>query len=1084
MSPAHPEMKSPETVDPCPRAKPLEQLVTHGSVGDGEWLGQHLSVCDICRQYLVRLEAIASQPRLLSHQVAGELGFDELEGTRVGSYLLIELVGRGASGRVYQARHETTQQSVAVKVMSRRSVTEEHLKTWRREARLAGKVDSAHVIRILDADCDGGYEYCVFEWMAGGTLLDKLRQKQLDARLAARYALGVARGCQALHSNQILHRDIKPSNILLDEKGEVKLADFGIARSLDETVSLASNEIIGTLGYVSPEQLGVIDADTAETSDVYGIGAVLYASLVGRAPYTGSDQQELLSNATRGEIVPPTLFRRIPRDLETICLKCLERLPSQRYRSAAEVAEDLCLFLEGLPIQATRPGPMKQLRRLARRHPTTTTITTGMLVVATVVLGLLLGYAQQQRRSEARMALYNLLECDTEEVSDKLGVFQSLNRKLQRAAIASAGMSSSPKKLLRASLAAPEMATELLPPAIAKIDTIPEEEFVTLARYGIPLRTQFSAKQLDKWLFQLEREASDERALRMAAVLGNCDVSLSDRAMERIVSALFKRGAEASGYWRESLAVLSSSLAPELAKRLRTSLQHFVEPELITGMEHVIDYGLAFSQDAPELQAEFLSWAPPGRLVAAFEPSTLEPNGEKSSALANALHRRWESLRDEQPSQPAYFAASDLPPDLQPLQTWIDSARGCSVGSMILLPTVDPDGWSELLDTSRSAGYSIATARPCTVGGEVRIATTLIEEQRDVEVSLDLHEDELQEEITRQRGLGRSPVSAWGRHAADARDRLLLTIVWKEVDEQANRLELDLERDHLAVSELPTLQNETRIDAEWVQYLTAQGQASRDVGTASDESNGASGSPHPASKTDKPQWDRTIVLRRPIETSYQRDGQVRRLQELPSVTEPSKRYRIIERNFRFRERPRKLWTPPLDLERHPHYARKLWEFGFLPEDVLLTVDGDDGPRVISRWSAPPTELDNRPRQRRNLALACCLQGDPHPLLIELGTLRDPTTRSLLIAAGELLSGSQLDVLRNAAEQAEDPAAQQALLLVLGRAHRNAQGTDILQQSMTAMQPCANAGVITAARWAARQHGVNETNCQRLANPNW
>ncbi len=276
---------------------------------------------------------------------------DHLLGRELGGYRLTEAAGEGGTGRVYKAT-DGTGAFVAVKVLMRNQFSEASLSAWRREARLVGRIEHANLIKVLAADRTNEFDYCIYEWAEHGSLADLIRSRTLPPIEIAEIVSKVALGCAALHDRRILHRDIKPSNVLVDARGEIKLADFGAARAVDETLISDSVGCIGTPGYMSPEQLGLIDAPVGEATDVYALGVVLYSMLAGRGPFAGGSTIEVIAKSARGMFEKPSVFRSIPEPLERICLKCLERDPSDRYPSVTALYDDLRNFRDGKVVQA------------------------------------------------------------------------------------------------------------------------------------------------------------------------------------------------------------------------------------------------------------------------------------------------------------------------------------------------------------------------------------------------------------------------------------------------------------------------------------------------------------------------------------------------------------------------------------------------------------------------------------------------------------------------------------------------------------------------------------------------------------
>jgi WD40 repeat protein/tetratricopeptide (TPR) repeat protein len=309
-------------------------------------------------------------------------------GTRLGGYEVLAELGRGGMGIVYKARQLEPERLVALKVIRTDRLAElpdEERRAWlerfRREAQLVAALDRpAHIVTLYEVGEDQGRPFFTMRLVEGGSLAQRLRRVEATAGAAdqrrraqpdnARLLAKVARAVDYAHQRGILHRDLKPGNILLDAHGEPLVTDFGLARRLDQTGSLVASAIEGSPPYMAPEQATAARGAAVTASDVYSLGAILYEMLTGRPPFQGKDAFDTLLQVVGREPVPPRrLDRRLSRDLETICLKCLQKEPGRRYRSAAELAEDLENWLAGRPINARPAGAPERVWRWCRRNP-------------------------------------------------------------------------------------------------------------------------------------------------------------------------------------------------------------------------------------------------------------------------------------------------------------------------------------------------------------------------------------------------------------------------------------------------------------------------------------------------------------------------------------------------------------------------------------------------------------------------------------------------------------------------------------------------------------------------------------------
>src|SRR5437867_4326003 len=317
-----------------------------------------------------------------------------------GDYELLEVIGRGGQGVVYRARQKSLNRTVALKVIGLGHwATEAHLKRFRREAEAAASLDHSGIVPIYEVGERDGSCYFSMKLVEGGQLDEVIKREPMPIRRAIELIAKVARTVHYAHEHGILHRDIKPGNILLDQKGEPHLTDFGLARLVEsESTVTRTLEILGTPSYMAPEQAEGENEAVSSATDVYGIGAVLYQLLTGQPPFAGGTTYETIKLLLDSEPRPPRLLnRKIDRDLSTICLKCLEKDPKRRYSSALALAEDLERWLKHEPISARHTGIFLRGRKWVRRNPTTAGLMASLIALAAAV-GVMIWKSELVRR--------------------------------------------------------------------------------------------------------------------------------------------------------------------------------------------------------------------------------------------------------------------------------------------------------------------------------------------------------------------------------------------------------------------------------------------------------------------------------------------------------------------------------------------------------------------------------------------------------------------------------------------------------------------------------------------------------------
>ncbi len=288
-------------------------------------------------------------------------------------------------GVVYMAWQVNLKRLVALKMLPRGfGADSQEQARFRLEAEAVARLQHPHIVQIFEIGEQEGRSFLALEFADGGTLAKKLKSQPLPPVEAARLIECLARAIHHAHQRGIIHRDLKPSNVLLLADGRPKISDFGLAKHLEGPgVTQSGPAILGTPSYMAPEQAEGKSRQVSPATDIYALGATLYEMLTGRVPFREDSPLETMLKVVQEEPLPPSrACPGLPRDLETICLKCLRKKPGQRYASAEALADDLGRFLRGEPIHARPPGPWERTARWLRRHREKAALTMGALAVA------------------------------------------------------------------------------------------------------------------------------------------------------------------------------------------------------------------------------------------------------------------------------------------------------------------------------------------------------------------------------------------------------------------------------------------------------------------------------------------------------------------------------------------------------------------------------------------------------------------------------------------------------------------------------------------------------------------------------
>lgn len=303
-----------------------------------------------------------------------------------GGYELLDVLGKGGMGVVYRARQTGLNRLVAIKMLlSGGQASTEEVQRFQAEAEAAAKLDHPNIVPIYEVGERDGQRFFSMAYVEGPSLAQRMREEPFTPRLAAEMTRNIAAAVHYAHTQGIIHRDLKPANILLGLDGRPRVSDFGLAKTLENNAELTTTgQILGTPSYMAPEQAMGKVSEISPRSDVYALGAILYEALVGRPPFRDSSVWETIRQVIHSDPVTPRLLNRsVPRDLETIVLKALEKEPAARFASAQDLADDLGRFLSDEPIFARPVSRTEKCFRWVRKNRTVSTL-------AATLLGLLL----------------------------------------------------------------------------------------------------------------------------------------------------------------------------------------------------------------------------------------------------------------------------------------------------------------------------------------------------------------------------------------------------------------------------------------------------------------------------------------------------------------------------------------------------------------------------------------------------------------------------------------------------------------------------------------------------------------------
>ncbi len=368
------------------------------------------ATCKSCgNAFRVQTGADAPQSRRsVSESVSGSksrISSSDTLPAQIGRFQILDKLGAGAFGTVYKAYDPVLEREVAVKVPNPGLLSSERDKQrYLREPKAAGQLHHPNIVPVFEASLDGDNIFIVSAFIKGRTLEKAIEEKRPDLRRAATLVMKLARALQYAHENGIVHRDVKPANIMLDAKGEPLLMDFGLARIQESAEKLTMNEaVLGTPAYMSPEQAAHNNENVGPASDQYSLGVILFEMLCGQRPFSGPAAIVMSLVIKQEPPAPRSLNKKVPRDLETICLKAMAKEPKKRFADCQEFADDLERWLQDEPITARRTTIVERGIRWSRRNPLVAALTSsvGALLFLVAIISSFAAVRLDQERRRA-----------------------------------------------------------------------------------------------------------------------------------------------------------------------------------------------------------------------------------------------------------------------------------------------------------------------------------------------------------------------------------------------------------------------------------------------------------------------------------------------------------------------------------------------------------------------------------------------------------------------------------------------------------------------------------------------------------
>jgi serine/threonine protein kinase len=361
---------SPKTIGPPPDAATIQ----HSLAGESAHTMDHVVTAETDDAPASEVTAISKKAQRLAQ-------------VKIPGYEILSELGHGGMGVVYKARDLRLDRPVALKmVLAGVHASDQVLARFFEEARAVAKFEHPNIVHIYEINDVDGLPYFSLEYVEGGSLDRRINHKPQAPLFAATTVETLARAMQYAHDRGVIHRDLKPGNVLLTKDGQPKVADFSLAKQAQGSSHTQAGQVMGTPSYMAPEQARADMAAIGPACDQFALGGILYACLTGRPPFNGATTVETLDQVRNLDPAPPSqLNQNVPRDLETICLKCLQKDTAKRYASCAELADDLRRYLDGRPIIARPVSAWERSLRWTKRNPTIAALVVGVAILLLTV---------------------------------------------------------------------------------------------------------------------------------------------------------------------------------------------------------------------------------------------------------------------------------------------------------------------------------------------------------------------------------------------------------------------------------------------------------------------------------------------------------------------------------------------------------------------------------------------------------------------------------------------------------------------------------------------------------------------------
>jgi len=628
-----------------------------------------------------------------------------------GDYELLEEIARGGMGVVYKARQISLNRIVAVKmILAGRLATKADRDRFHSEAQAAALLDHPNIVPVFEVGEHEGQHYFSMGYIDGQSLATRLAEGPLPPKEAAKLVAAVAGAVEYAHRQGVIHRDIKPSNIVIDSKGSPRITDFGLAKRVDSGSDVtATGQVLGTPSYMAPEQAaGQIHA-VGPAADVYALGALLYAALTGRPPFQAATPLETLQQVLDREPVALRLLNAaVPRDLETICLKCLDKSVPRRYPTAQALAEDLRRYLEGRPIVARPVGRWEHAWRWCLRNRLVAALSAAaVLLLVIVAVVATAGYLTSSRalRQVVAAQVDTLRRAEISQVPYLIRNLEPLRAEITPQLAELLQQPDLPEKEhLRISLALVAKDESQVPYLRDRLLTAEPAELLVICAALLPYRERLTD---ELWKSAEDPAAKKENRLRVACALAAFDAESPrwNGIGKVLAEALVAENPLVAATWVDALRPVRNALLPALVTVFQNRNRSESERLLATGI--LADY----AADNPQVLANLLMDADEKKFAVLFP--TIKKHGGR--AIASLTERLREKPAADKPETQDRYAG-----------------RQANLAIALLAMGEGELVWPLLRHTRDPSVRSYIIDRAAPLGLDPRIILRRLEEERDV----------------------------------------------------------------------------------------------------------------------------------------------------------------------------------------------------------------------------------------------------------------------------------------------------------------------------------------------------------------